>query len=77
MAKVAFLVDYSIRTRVIVDIPDDVNPTEIKDNDPVWEKIVETANEDVKTDPSVFCYDNVMQIEEDMECPFGTFEFDK
>lgn len=76
MAKVAFLVDYSIRTRVIVDIPDNINPMDIKDCDPIWDKIVATANENVKTNPSVFSHDNVVEIEEDMECPFGTFEFD-
>jgi hypothetical protein len=76
MSKVAFLVDYSIMTRVVVDIPNDVNVGDINENDEIWAKIAQAANEKMKKDMSVFCCDNIIEINEDTECPFGTFTSD-
>lgn len=79
MPKKAFLVEFAPRTRVIVDIPDDVDPCEKTDGVPMdkWHEIVRAARDKMARDIGDYLYgDNVSEIIEDTECPFGTFSED-
>ena len=80
--KKAFLVDVCLRTRVEVDVPDDfdlMNTTE--QDEAILDNIGKLACERltgfvVSGEGNPICLDNVVEIEEDYECPFGTFEED-
>lgn len=70
MAKVAFLVDYSVRTRVVVDVDEDID---------MFDEglIVAAAREKILSNPDAYIiYDNVVDIFEDEEMPYDD-KFDK
>lgn len=71
----SFLVDVTLRTRVVVDVPDNWD-----ENESTLDKIglvaCERLTEQVKSDGNPICLDNVGVIEEDYECPVGTFNED-
>lgn len=76
MAKVALLVDFEPRTRVVVDIPDGMSVEKYLQNDQNYDNLVKTARE--KMLPRIedyLCGDNLVW-EEDLDCPFGTFSWD-
>ena len=76
--KKAFLVDFSIRTRVIVDIDDNLEDKNPQTNDGLWGDIVDKAEDKVGNNSwDYICYDNVTEVIEDTECPYGTFYSDK
>ena len=69
MSKVAMIVEYSIRTRVLVDADKDENIQQIQ--------AMTKARNNILEDPeSYLLWDNVIEIEEDEECPYDP-EYDK
>lgn len=72
MTKKAFLVDISIRTRVIVDIPDECSDHNPETNDGLWKEIADKAEIQVGEDIwDYLIYDNVTEITEDTEMPYN------
>ena len=76
MAKKAFLVDFSVRTRVVVNLPErKKETTELNDND--VDIIASAARDKILSDAKDYiCPDNLTEINEDFECPYGTFSKD-
>lgn len=77
MAKVALLVDFNPRTRVVVDIPEGVSVEKwIEDNDN-FDSVAKQAREQMleHNAEDYLCGEN-MYWEEDLECPFGTLTMD-
>ena len=70
MEKIAYLVNFAITTRVVVD--DDADDRDIART--AIEKLTTAMVEDGIG--SYLCIDNLGEIEEDTECPYGTFEED-
>lgn len=69
--KKAFLVDIYVRTRIISDIPEE------EPNEKTMDEIAQKAIEKILKSPSEYIItDNVMEIEDDLECPYGTFKED-
>ena len=73
MGKVAKLVFFQVAKRVVVD---ECKSSELTEEAAINEAIKEmTANDyPLKND---ICFDNVIDIVADDECPYGTFESDK
>lgn len=68
MAKKAFLVDISIRTRVVVDVEDGLTP---QNDEALWQEIADKAEVQVGDDIwDYLIYDNVTEIVEDTEMPY-------
>lgn len=66
MAKVAKLVTLVVMTRVVVD-----------DNENAADKAAELAVNKIREDyTNYIIQDNVAEIEDDIECPYGTFDND-
>ena len=77
MAKVALLVDFEPRTRVVVDIPDGKSVEEyLRDNDN-FDNLAAVARHNMVLD-GIEKYLNGENLvwQEDEECPFGTFSWD-
>ena len=71
----AFLVDVCLRTRVVVDVPDDWDEhTDVVDK--ISELACKKLTEQVMSSGNPICLDNVTEIEEDYECPYGELEED-
>ena len=71
MAKKAFLVDISIRTRVVIDIADDCTDQNPTTNNGLWTEIADKAEVQVGKDIwDYLIYDNVTEIVEDVEIPY-------
>ena len=71
MAKTAYLFTFCPRTRVVAD------PNDFKNEDELYDYLSRKAREQMKEDiDNYLCGDNG-EYEEDEECPFGTFTFDK
>lgn len=81
MSKRAFLVEFAPRTRVIVDVPDGFDPNNVNfvresDKD-AFDAIVRAARGKITLDAANYLDgDNLSEIVEDVECPFGTFSED-
>lgn len=71
VGKTAVLVEYSIRTRVIVDLPQDASI----DDETYWERIAEAAQSQirdyVKTDKYYPYPDDIVELELDTEVPYN------
>lgn len=81
MPKKAFLVEFAPRTRVIVDVPDGFDPDNVnfvRESDRIaYDAIIRAAREKITLDAANYLYgDNLSEIVEDVECPFGTFSED-
>ena len=79
MPKKAFLTTFVVMTRVVVDVPEDfdVHNCITKEHEDAWDSIVKEARENILVNPEGYiCGDNVDEIQEDKECPYGTFEGD-
>lgn len=80
--KTAFLVDFDPRTRVVVEVPEnfslDKSWEEMTEEErTAFDNIIETARRQILANPQEYLTgDNLCQIEEDTECPFGTFDED-
>jgi hypothetical protein len=69
--KKAFLVEASVMTRVIIDVPDNFDGN-LSNED--WDKAVKMAMPNLRE--NVLCEDNIANIKTDIDCPFGTFDDD-
>ena len=68
--KKAYLVEFAPMTRVIVE---DTGNEEDMEN-----KAVEKAAEWIRLHPGDYIYgDNLMEVREDTECPYGSLKWDK
>lgn len=72
MAKTAYLFTFYPRTRVVAD------PNDFKNEDELYDYLSRKAREQMLENgiEDYLCGDNG-EYEEDEECPFGTFDFDK
>ena len=77
MAKKAYLVTFSICTRVVVNVADCIEDENPETNDELWKEIVDKAENRVSDNLWDYLnYDNVESVKEDTACPFGTFTED-
>ena len=78
MAKVALLVDFNPRTRVVVDIPENIETEKWLEDSNNFDSVVKKAREQMLEGniEDYLCGDN-MYWEEDTECPFGSLTMDK
>ena len=80
MAKKAYLVTFTTTTRVVVDIPENFSPNNcnlvIKEYEEAYDSIIREARENILENPENYIYGDNAEIEEDIECPYGTFEED-
>ena len=77
MGKVALLVDFNPRTRVVVDIPDGMNTNEWIENPDNFDLVAKTAREQMlENQVEDYLSGENMYWEEDMECPYGSLSFD-
>ena len=77
MGKVALLVDFSPRTRVVVDIPENVSVEKwLEDNDN-FDSVAKKAREQMlENRVEDYLSGENMYWEEDLECPFGSLTID-
>lgn len=69
--KTAFLVDFSIRTRVLVDIPDGTDPETVADSySPLSDAVIRAAINKISADPRPYLEDNPEGVAVDTECPY-------
>ena len=72
MPKKAFLVDYSIRTRVVVDVPADKTDNSPQRDDELFAIVADAAQEKISRSAGEYlCRENVVKATEDTDCPFG------
>lgn len=76
MEKKAVLVDFSTRVRVIVELPKDANVNDDEHFDTIAEAAVKQVRDHFYSDSRYPYYDNIMDIDEDFEIPFGTLTED-
>lgn len=77
MSKIAYLVDFSIRTRVVVDVDDNLEEKDPWMNDGLFDDVYSKAYDNVLSDlPNYLSCENITEIDEDTECPAGTFPLD-
>ena len=74
MMKKAYLVTFTTTTRVEVDIPEGFNPSNlvIKEHEEAYDSIIREARENILENPENYIYGDNAEIEEDIECPYGT-----
>ena len=71
MSKKAYLVDFCVRTRVVID-------DEGLTKDEFIAKLAELGRKNILKEPEGYlCGDNMVEYEDDEECPFGTFDDDR
>lgn len=73
MPKKAYLVSFAPMTRVIMDVPDGVDPRECESgiSEEKWHEIVRKAREQMARNlEDYLCGDNCDSMEEDVECPY-------
>lgn len=66
--KKAFLVNFSITTRVEVDVPEDFNEYDSDSNG--FEEVVAEARDNILEKPMNYLYEENVEIREDTECPY-------
>lgn len=71
MPKTAILVEQSIWTRVVVDIPEDADPNDDKYFDIIDEAVRNNIRGYIKNDPTYPYGENITKIERDTEIPYG------
>jgi hypothetical protein len=80
MAKKAYLVTFTTTTRVIVNVPEDFDVHDcnliIKEHEEAYDSIIKEARENILENPENYIYGDNAEIEDDTECPYGTFEGD-
>lgn len=75
--KIAILATFSVRTRVVVDMPDDVEKEDFLDSQHCADAVSRKGRENILSEPENYLMSENLELEEDIECPFGTFSFDK
>ena len=73
----AFLVDFNPRTRVVAEVPDGMTAEEFIESDNGFNILVKAARENMVADLNNYLMGENAYAEEDEECPFGTFDWDK
>lgn len=73
MAKVALLVDFVPRTRVVIDIPDNMTVEQYLENDDAYDALAQQARNQMCEGISDYLNGENMEWQEDTECPYGTF----
>ena len=77
MGKVALLVDFNPRTRVVVDIPDGMDTNEWIENPNNFDIVAKTARKQIlENQVEGYLSGENMYWEEDMECPYGSLSMD-
>ena len=80
MMKKAYLVTFTTTTRVVVNIPEGFNPNNcnliIKEHEEAYDSIIREARENILENSDNYLFGDNAEIEEDIECPYGTFEGD-
>ena len=80
MMKKAYLVTFTITTRVVVNIPEGFNPNNcnliIKEHEEAYDSIIREARENILENSDNYLFGDNAEIEEDIECPYETFEGD-
>ena len=77
MAKVALLVDFGPRTRVVIDVPDGTTALKYLETNDGWDKVAKMAREQMMKSPEDYLSGENMWWEFDEECPFGSLPMDK
>ena len=77
MAKVALLVDFAPRTRVVVDVPEGMSVEDYLEDNTNYDKVVAQARAQMCEEIENYLSGENMEWNEDSECPFGTFSWDK
>ena len=72
--KTAVLVDFNPRTRLIVDVPEGQDIDQYLADDENWAEIAKRARKVVLCDAENYLTGENMFVEEDEECPYGTFD---
>jgi hypothetical protein len=71
--KKAYLVTLSITTRVVVDVPEDNCNAAVPEDCKSCDSILSEAAKHIKDDPDGYLiWDNVDEVVEDTECPYGS-----
>ena len=76
MAKVALLVDFEPRTRVVVDIPDGVSVEEWLEKQENFDAVAQKARDNMLEEINNYLMGENMYWQEDTECPFGSLPMD-
>lgn len=82
--KVALLVTASFRTRVVVEVPDDWDENKEGDlwfegdaiTDEIADDVATKAEEGFRTCMSCGLYDNIDEVTNDTELPYGSLKWD-
>ena len=77
MGKVALLVDFEPRTRVVVDIPDGMSVEDWLENQENFDAVAQKARANMLEDINNYLMGENMYWQEDKECPFGSLTMDK
>ena len=77
MSKVALLVEFTPRTRVVIDFPDGTNPLDYLETNDGWDKVAEMAREQMLLNLENYLSGENMSWDFDNECPFGSLRSDK
>ena len=77
MEKVALLVDFNPRTRVVVEIPENMSVEKWLENNDNFDSVVKKAREQMleHNAEDYLCGEN-MYWEDDLVCPFGALTMD-
>lgn len=76
MPKVAVLVEFCPRTRVVVAVPEGMTLEEYLKDDEVYDRLAFKARMRMKEELHNYLSGENMSWEEDKECPFGTLPQD-
>lgn len=75
MAKTALLVEFTPRTRIVVDIPDGQTLEDYLNDSNNFDNVVKAARANMTKDIENYLFgDNIGNIEEDTECPYGSID---
>lgn len=71
MPKQALLVDFNIRTRVVVDLPENADPNDDEYFDDIARAAIEKVRQGVTENEDYPYGENITDIEYDEEIPYG------
>lgn len=77
MAKTALLVSYQPTTRIVVNVPEGMTVKEYVDTIKGLDTVHSLASEKMKANIGDYLSIENMDIEEDKECPYGSFNDEK
>lgn len=73
--KKAFLVNYVVETRVVVDVPENIGEDELEsyEGEDYKNEILNKAQIQILNFPFEYICEDNAEIKDDTECPYGTF----